>query len=253
MSSNLPTNLAPRTLAEAMEFSKLLSESTMIPAPYRGKPSDVLVAVQYGAELGLHPMQAMQNIACINGKPSIYGDAMIGIIRNSNLCEDIQEYLEGQGDQTTAVCVAKRKGSNPVTVKFSVQDAKRAGLWGKSGPWTQYPARMLQMRARGFALRDAFPDVLKGLISTEEARDYPVDKTVPQMKDITPEPEYKPDISVFLRNIEDCESLELLSQQFTVAKMAFRNSAEALKQIVAAKDAAKDRINRAAIQDVEDV
>ncbi len=109
------------------------------------------------------------------------------------------------------------------------------------------------MRARGFALRDAFPDVLKGLISTEEARDDPVDKTVPQMKDITPDQEEKLDIAVFLRNIEDCESLELLAQQFTTAKMAFRNSAEALKQIVAAKDAAKDRINRAAIQDVEDV
>jgi hypothetical protein len=58
-------------------------------------------------------------------------------------------------------------------VQFSVADAKRAGLWGKSGPWTQYPRRMLQLRARGFALRDAFPDVLKGLVTAEEAQDYP--------------------------------------------------------------------------------
>jgi hypothetical protein len=57
--------------------------------------------------------------------------------------------------------------------RFSVADAKRAGLWGKSGPWTQYPRRMLQLRARGFALRDAFPDVLKGLVTAEEAQDYP--------------------------------------------------------------------------------
>jgi hypothetical protein len=72
-----------------------------------------------------------------------------------------------------AVCVAKRKGRKPVTAKFSVEDAKRAGLWGKQGPWSAYPKRMLAMRARGFALRDAFPDVLKGLISAEEAQDYP--------------------------------------------------------------------------------
>jgi hypothetical protein len=58
-------------------------------------------------------------------------------------------------------------------VKFTVADAKKAGLWGKTGPWTQYPKRMLQMRARGFALRDAFPDVLKGLVTAEEAQDYP--------------------------------------------------------------------------------
>ena len=50
-------------------------------------------------------------------------------------------------------------------------DAKRAGLWTKAGPWQTYPRRMLQMRARSFALRDAFPDVLKGLISVEEALD----------------------------------------------------------------------------------
>jgi hypothetical protein len=70
-----------------------------------------------------------------------------------------------------AVCVAKRKGRTPVTAKFSVEDAKRAGLWAKQGPWSAYPKRMLQMRARGFALRDAFPDVLKGMITAEEAID----------------------------------------------------------------------------------
>jgi hypothetical protein len=74
-----------------------------------------------------------------------------------------------------AVCVAKRKGRKPVTARFSVEDAKRAGLWGKQGPWSAYPKRMMQMRARGFALRDAFPDVLKGMITAEEAQDYPSD------------------------------------------------------------------------------
>jgi hypothetical protein len=74
----------------------------------------------------------------------------------------------------TAVCQTSRKGKDANVVgRFSVADAKRAGLWGKSGPWTQYPRRMLQLRARGFALRDAFPDVLKGLVTAEEAQDYP--------------------------------------------------------------------------------
>jgi hypothetical protein len=72
-----------------------------------------------------------------------------------------------------AVCQAKRRGySKPTTVTFTVADAKKAGLWGKQGPWQQYPRRMLQLRARGFALRDAFPDVLRGLVTAEEAQDY---------------------------------------------------------------------------------
>jgi hypothetical protein len=103
------------------------------------------------------------------------------------VCEDVEEYFEGEGTPNPiAVCVAKRKGRKPVVAKFSVEDAKRAGLWAKQGPWSAYPKRMMQMRARGFALRDAFPDVLKGLITAEEAQDYPDEAKPKQAKDITP-------------------------------------------------------------------
>ena len=172
---------APVTLDEAMRFSEMLSKSQMVPRAYQGKPEDVLVAVQWGKELGLAPLQALQNIACINGKPSVYGDAAMALVQASSVCEDIEEYFEREDTPNyVAVCVAKRKGRKPVKATFSVEDAKRAGLWGKQGPWQAYPKRMMQMRARGFALRDAFPDVLKGLITAEEAQDYP------EAKDITP-------------------------------------------------------------------
>lgn len=174
---------APVTLDEAMRFSDMLAKSQMVPKAYQGKPEDVLVAVQWGRELGLAPLQALQNIACINGKPSVYGDAAMALVQASPVCENIEEYFEAEGSPNpVAVCVAHRRGRTPVTVKFSVEDAKRAGLWGKTGPWQAYPKRMMQMRARGFALRDAFPDVLKGLITVEEAQDYPSSGE----KDITP-------------------------------------------------------------------
>lgn len=178
---------APATLTEAMDFSKMLADSQMVPRAYQGKPQDVLVCVQWGYEIGLAPMQALQNIAVINGKPSVYGDAAMALVQASPVCEDIEEYFEGEGTPNpVAVCVAKRKGRKPVVAKFSVEDAKRAGLWGKQGPWQAYPKRMMQMRARGFALRDAFPDVLKGLITAEEAQDYPDEAKPRPAKDITP-------------------------------------------------------------------
>ena len=172
----LATNqgFAPVTLDEAMRFSEMLSKSQMVPKAYQGKPEDVLVAVQWGKELGLAPLQALQNIACINGKPSVYGDAAMALVQASSVCEGIEEFFEGEGTPNPiAVCVAHRRNRTPATAKFSVEDAKRAGLWNKPGPWQAYPKRMMQMRARGFALRDAFPDVLKGLITAEEAQDYP--------------------------------------------------------------------------------
>jgi hypothetical protein len=125
-----------------------------------------------GSELGLSPMQSLNSIAVINGRPGVWGDGLIGLCRASPLCEDIEETLDGEGEDRTAVCIAKRKGAAPVKASFSVADAKRAGLWGKD-IWAKYPDRMLRNRARGFALRDAFPDVLRGLQAAEELMDTP--------------------------------------------------------------------------------
>jgi hypothetical protein len=179
---------APANLTEAIQFSDLLASSSIVPKAYQGKPQDILVCVQWGYEMGLAPMQALQNIAVINGKPSVFGDAAMALVQSSSVCEDVEEFFENEGSPNpVAVCVAKRKGRKPVIAKFSVEDAKRAGLWGKQGPWSAYPKRMMQMRARGFALRDAFPDVLKGMITAEEAQDYPDDaKPVPVAKPANP-------------------------------------------------------------------
>ena len=126
-------------------------------------------------------MQSLQNIAVINGRPAVWGDALPGLCKASPVYQDLIEGWEREDDPDflIAVCTAKRHGSTPVTARFSVMDAKRAGLWTKAGPWQTYPKRMLQMRARSFALRDAFPDVLKGLISVEEAQDLPAPTTRP--------------------------------------------------------------------------
>jgi hypothetical protein len=167
--------LAPATFAELVQFAELAAKSQLVPKDYRNNPADILLAVQLGGEVGLRPMQALQNIAVINGRPAVWGDALPGLRKASPVYEDLIETWEGEADPDflTAVCTAKRRGAAPVTARFSVQDAKRAGLWTKEGPWRAYPRRMLQMRARSFALRDAFPDVLNGLIAVEEALDCP--------------------------------------------------------------------------------
>lgn len=161
-------SLAPTTFEEAIRFAEILAKSDFTPRDYQGKPGNVLAALQMGAELGLAPMQALQNISVINGRPSVWGDAALAIVRNSPHFESMNETDDG----TTATCVMKRKGHPAITRQFSMDDARRAGLLAKKGPWQEYPARMRQMRARSWALRDLFPDVLRGLITREEAQDY---------------------------------------------------------------------------------
>ena len=180
MSTEISTNTTPArglalaTMAEAMSFATMVAKSDFAPKDFKGKPESCLLAIQHGSEVGLSPMQSLQSIACINGRPSVWGDAALALVIGSPVCEYVRERVDGDGDAMVATCEAKRRGYPDANVtKFTVADAKKAGLWGKSGPWTQYPRRMLQLRARGFALRDAFPDVLKGLVTAEEAQDYP--------------------------------------------------------------------------------
>jgi len=172
--------IAPADLQQAMSFCKVMSESNFVPQTYRNKPGDILAAVTMGAELGLGPMQSLLGIAVINGKPSIYGDTLLSLVLGHPDCEDVIETVENEGtDKALARCEVRRRGRQPAVRTFSVDDAKRARLWGKKGPWADYPSVMLKHRARGFALRDSFADALAGLITTEEARDY---KTVPASK-----------------------------------------------------------------------
>lgn len=169
-------SLAPTTFAEAQQFAKLISESDMVPKDYKGKAGNVLVAVQMGAEVGLPPMQALQNIAVINGRPCIWGDAAIALARRHPDFENIDELMEGSGESLTAICHIKRRNQKTQTRSFSVADARRAGLWTKDGPWKNYPQRMLQMRARSWAVRDVFADALKGISIREEIEDV-IDST----------------------------------------------------------------------------
>ncbi|MGI0119652.1 recombinase RecT [Zooshikella sp. RANM57] len=173
-------SLAPRNLQEAMEYANLIAQSSMVPAAFKGKAGDVLVAVQMGAELGLPPTQALQNIAVINGRPSLWGDAVLAVCKSSSLCEYVREYWDDE--KKIAKCVAKRRGDDEEVVRtFSFEDANQAGLLNKQGPWRQYPQRMAQMRARSWAVRDAFPDLLRGIAVREEQ----IDAEQPKEKDVT--------------------------------------------------------------------
>ena len=175
-------DLSPQTFDQALTFSKYLADSDLVPKDFKGRPGNCLVAIQWGAELGLKPLQAMQNLAVINGRPALWGDAVIALVRSSPLCE----YVVETDDGGTATCKVKRRNEPEQVRTFSMDDARAAGLAGKQGPWAQYPKRMRQMRARAFALRDVFPDVLRGLPVAEEVMDTPTEKHMGPAEVVTP-------------------------------------------------------------------
>jgi hypothetical protein len=198
----------PATIDEAWRMAQAMARSALVPKGFQNKPEDVLVAITMGAEIGFAPMQALQSIAVINGRPGVWGDGLLALVMASPEYVDHDEYFEALGgvrvegvsvdemkaDATTAVCTFVRRGkATPVTRRFSVAQARKAGLLGKDGPWQTYPDRMLRMRARSFAARDAFPDVLRGVRAIEELRDLPPEpvttvRTVRRLSTIDPDP-----------------------------------------------------------------
>lgn len=166
--------LALRSMEDMWRFAKAVRDSGLAPGSFQ-RPEQILIAIQCGAELGMPPMRSLQSFCVVNGAARLWGDAPLALVRQSGFLEYIKESIEGEGDDMVAVCETKRKGDpEPKRAEFSVEDAKQAGLWGKTSssgkpmPWTQYPKRMLQMRARSFNLRDNFPDAFGGASIAED-------------------------------------------------------------------------------------
>lgn len=159
----------PQGMQEIKEFCAMVAKSNIVPKEYIGKPENVFVACLKGMDLGLKPLQALECIAVINGKTSLYGDAYLAVARGSGKVESYNEQVTGEGMAMKAVVTVKRKGEDAVTGEFTANDAKTAGLWGKGGPWTLFPKRMLTMKARNYVLRAVFADLFLGMeYSAEE-------------------------------------------------------------------------------------
>lgn len=197
--------IVPQDFEGAWRIASAVCKAGMAP---RGldAPEKAMVAILHGLEVGLTPMNALQSIAVINSRPTLWGDGALGLVQASGKMASHKEWLEGEGDKRKAFCVVVRRGDpEPKTGEFSVSDAKTAGLWKKAGPWTQYSDRMLKMRARAFALRDGFSDVLRGLGIAEEVQDTPIREVVreeppapplaPQIAAAAPEEPPAPDAS----------------------------------------------------------
>ncbi len=180
--------LIPQTIEEAARLAAAMTASIMVPESIQGTTAEetrsrCLMVILSGMELGVPPMAAMTGFYIVNNRVTIYGDVALATVQASEKYESHHETIVGKEGtpEWTAICTIKRRGvDEPFVRKFSWADAKTAGLIGKRGPWTNYPQRQLQMRARSWALRDGFSDVLKGMGIAEEVGDIPQKEVVKQ-------------------------------------------------------------------------
>ena len=193
--------IIPASIEDVWRVAQYVSKSGLAPQGMR-EPEQCAVAIMHGLEIGLPPMQAVQRIAVINGRPSIWGDAIPALLLSRGFKIDEKEMVRANtvGEVNGFQCTITRPDGTEIVRKFTEGDAKQAKLWGKSGPWQQYPKRMLQMRARALAARDGAADVLSGLYLVEEVQDIdepPIDIT-PSEDEAQPEPQEPTEIDELL-------------------------------------------------------
>lgn len=148
-----------KVLDEAYTLASKICQTTIVPKQYQNRPMDASVAIMWGASLGLGCMASLQNIAVINGMPTLWGDALVALVRKSDLCEYI--VCEYDDEKNISTVKTKRRGQPEEVARYSLADAERAGLTSKDS-YKNHPKRMLQARARSHLLRDVYPDLIKG-------------------------------------------------------------------------------------------
>lgn len=163
------SGLALTTLDDAFRFAKYVVASRL--APSGDTPEAVLIKLQAGAELGFPPMRALSALVVVNGRLSIMGEAALALCRASGKFKQLAVSCTGEGDfRAGTVTFIRADTGETDTVKFSVTDAKRAGLLTKD-TYKSYLDDMLIWKAVSrFAKRYA-SDVLMGIDAAEVAPD----------------------------------------------------------------------------------
>jgi hypothetical protein len=155
-------------LVALQSISKELAQSRL---HAHRNPADVLFVILVGESLGLNAATALMNIYNVNGMPAMKADLKLALAKRH------PEYAGCEIDANTERCIVKMKRRNEngteesIISTFTIDDAKRAGLFPKKDNWRMYPQRMLKARAISYAVNDLFPDIVFGMLSSEEAQD----------------------------------------------------------------------------------
>lgn len=202
--NRLGMQTVPRTFGEQMHFAEVVSQAKgMLPRAYEGNPANVLVAVQYGASLGIEPMAALQNIDVIQGKPTLSAKAVAALVRAGGHKLWIAE--DETRKSVTCTIVRGDDKEHPFTATRDMAWAQQMGLTGKDN-YKKQPMTMLMWRAITACANKACPELFLGLggaYTADELHDMdaPVEATVVDEDDADAWPSSKLDLIARIDNI----------------------------------------------------
>lgn len=161
-------------IERAWKFADVLSRSKIIPDTFQGNPASVLIALDMANRMRRNPLEVMQAMYIVHGKPSFSSSFLISLINSCGYYEPLRFQFTGEGERRSCVAwtVDKRTGEKVEGPVVSIDMAKAEGWYGKQGSkWKTMPEVMLRYRAASFFSRTYCPDLTGGFHSQEEAMD----------------------------------------------------------------------------------
>lgn len=145
----------------AKQFADALCDTDMVPAIYRGKPGNGAAAILYGAELGLSPIQALQNIFVVHGQPAIYARTAVALLKRHG----VKFYTIEESPQ--AVTIRAERDGEAEESTWTIERATTAGFTSNKKYQTE-PQAMLWAKAAMEVSRRIAPDILLGIAYSAE-------------------------------------------------------------------------------------
>ena len=166
----------PKAMNHLVKIAKTLSNSSILPAQYRGNIANCFVACEMAARMDVSPLFVMQNLHVIEGRPSWSSAACIALINGCGLFKDVRFNMVGEMGTPSRGCYisATRVGTGEhvqgttVTLQLAIDEG---WMERKGSKWKTMPEQMLKYRAAAFFARIECPNVLMGFMLDDESRD----------------------------------------------------------------------------------
>ena len=195
MSNELVPTAPTADLHTQMEFAEKLAAASLLPRAYQRQPANVLLAMQLGDALGIPPIQAINSIHVIEGKPTASADLIGSLVRRAGHKLRVVEEATDDGPRVTATLIRADDPEFPFVAVWDRAKSRAAKLHGK-GNWQTYEGQMMRNRAITEVCRMGAGDALYGVIYTpEEVGGGSVEQVptpAPQPRP-TPNPDPEPD------------------------------------------------------------
>lgn len=164
---------ATMNISEKQQYAELLAQASLLPKQYQRNPANVLLAMELGQSLSIPPIQAINEVHVIEGKPSASANLIGGLVRRAGHVLRIR--VDRDAMQATAQIIRHDDPDYTFEVTWTMDDAKRAGSTGKDN-WKKYPIAMLKARAITEVAREACPEALMGIAYTPDELGAVVDQ-----------------------------------------------------------------------------